>query len=98
MRLRTAAAATADPFSTVLGSARVLAARAEGTFGESALLRQMEADGVSVVSDGADPAGVGSGEAPGLFVAKLALDYLYARRELTRRLGGDGSYVYGRSG
>ncbi|MHB8351400.1 MAG: hypothetical protein ACYDFT_01705 [Thermoplasmata archaeon] len=98
LRLKSSVPTGPDPFSAVLQSTRAVAARSEGPFAERDLLAQMRADGIAFTAEDGGPAEAALAEEAELFVAKLALDHLYARRELSRRLGGDGTYLYGRSG
>ncbi len=89
---------TSDPLSEVLERSRAFAAGAEAPFGEGALWSHLAAEGIWFSGeDGGRADGARTDEA-GRFLAKLALDLLYARREVSRRLGGDGSYLYARSG
>ncbi|MGI0151345.1 MAG: hypothetical protein ACREC5_05365 [Thermoplasmata archaeon] len=98
MRLRAPAVESADPFSRVLALTLDFAGAAPGPFGEKDLWPHLAHHGISVTGTEGGPAEGAVAEEGGLFVAKVALDYLYARRELSRRLGGDGAYAYGRSG
>ncbi|HTT26143.1 MAG TPA: hypothetical protein VMH90_04180 [Thermoplasmata archaeon] len=85
-----------DPLTLALSTAEEYAARSERPFTEAELWSVLRSRGLGFAGDPPIPSDSPEGLVRGVFVAKVALDYLYAQRVLKRNMNNRGDYVYSR--